>query len=108
MAAPRVAPMAAPRVAPMAAPTVAPMLLLLREVSRNKASTVILETLAIICMLQVLMAKGPQVHAMNKMKLNLLQVKEEVGESVSKVTLDPLSRIMWSLKRVKQAKLWKL
>ena len=29
----------------------------------------------------------PIVHAMNKMKLNLLQVKEEVGESVSK-TLD--------------------
>jgi hypothetical protein len=50
----------------------------------------------------------PIVHAMNKMKLNLLQVKEEVGESVSKVTLDLHLRIMWSLKRVKQAKLWKL
>ena len=83
-------------------------LLQLREVSLNKTFTMILVTLAIIHMLQVLMAKGPQMHVMNKMKLNPLQVKEEVRESVSKVTLDMFLRIMWSLKRAKQAKLWKL
>jgi hypothetical protein len=66
------------------------------------------ETLAIIHLLQVLMAKRPQVHVMNRMKLNLLQVKVEAGESVSKATLDLLSRILWSSKRAKLAKPWKL
>ncbi|KAF8721885.1 hypothetical protein HU200_022829 [Digitaria exilis] len=87
------------------------LLSLFKEVTLNKALTMIMATLVQIHLLPILMAKRPQVL----MKFNLLhlikiqgRVKVEVGESVSKITLDLPLRIMLTSKRAKRAKLWKL
>ncbi|KAF8655414.1 hypothetical protein HU200_061156 [Digitaria exilis] len=79
--------------------------LIWKEVTLNKAITMILVALVQIPLLHVLVAKRSQVHIMNTMKLNLLHPTKKGRE---KVKWEIALRIMWNSNGDGQAILWKL